>query len=137
MPCVRAYRYLRQTTKRQVRTTQSLPMFQRWGGWGSDPRPTDYESSPPAALAGVSDLGRHELTRSWLRPFGHVFGMIKLDADPVPRACNASRRSLLRTVVDLRAVIDIENVDHAAALIDPVDDAIGAAPGAMTAGKRP
>ena len=52
-----------------------------WGGWGSNPRPTDYESRPPAAGVRVSDLGRRELTRSWLRPPWHVFGMIKLDAD--------------------------------------------------------
>jgi hypothetical protein len=28
-----------------------------WGGWGSNPRPADYESSPPAAVVGPSDLG--------------------------------------------------------------------------------
>jgi hypothetical protein len=26
----------------------------------------------------LSDLRRHEPTRSWLHPFGHVFGMIKV-----------------------------------------------------------
>jgi hypothetical protein len=40
-------------------------------------------------------------------------------------------------VVDLRAVVDIKDVDHVAALIDPVDDAIGAAPGTVTASKWP
>lgn len=40
-------------------------------------------------------------------------------------------------MVDLRAVVDIEDVDHAADLIDPVDDAISAAPGAVAARKRP
>lgn len=48
-----------------------------------------------------------------------------------------TRRSLLRTVVDLRAVVDIKDVDHVAVLIDPIHDAIGAAPGAVTPGKRP
>jgi hypothetical protein len=43
----------------------------------------------------------------------------------------------LRAVIDLRAVVNIEDVDDAAALVDPVDDAIGAAPGAMTASERP
>jgi hypothetical protein len=47
------------------------------------------------------------------------------------------RRSPLRAVVDLRAVVNIEDVDNAAVLIDPADDAIGAAPGAVTASKRP
>ena len=69
-------------------------------------------------------------------PIWHVFGMIKLDAD---RAAGVQRLLAVTVgaVVDLRAVVDIEDVDHAAALIDPVDDAVGAAPGAMTAGKRP
>ena len=40
--------------------------------------------------------------------------------------------SLLRAVVDLRAVVNIENVDNAAVLVDQVDDAIGAAQGAVT-----
>ena len=40
-------------------------------------------------------------------------------------------------MIDLRAMVNIEDVHHAAALIDPVDDAIGAAPGAMTSGERP
>jgi hypothetical protein len=43
----------------------------------------------------------------------------------------------LRAVVDLRAVVNIEDVDNAAVLIDPVDDAIGAAPGTVTASERP
>ena len=53
------------------------------------------------------------------------------------QACNASRRSLLRAVVDLRTVVNIEDMDNAAVLIDPVDDAIGAAQGGMTTGERP
>jgi len=40
-------------------------------------------------------------------------------------------------VVDLRAVVNIEDVDDAAALVDPVNDAIGPAPGAVTASERP
>lgn len=43
----------------------------------------------------------------------------------------------MRAVVDLRAVVNIEDVDNAAVLVDPVDDAIGAAPGAVTTGERP
>ena len=35
-------------------------------------------------------------------------------------------------VVDLRAVVNVEDVDTAAVLVDPVDDAIGAAQGAVT-----
>ena len=42
----------------------------------------------------------------------------------------------LRAAVDLRAVADVEDVDHAAVLVDPVDDAIGATPGAVTSGQR-
>jgi hypothetical protein len=34
-------------------------------------------------------------------------------------------------------VVNIKDVDHAAVLVDPVDDAIGAAPGPVTASKRP
>src|SRR5215472_7351066 len=44
---------------------------------------------------------------------------------------------LLRPTVDLRAMIDVENVHDAAALVDAVDDAISAAPGTMTTGQRP
>jgi hypothetical protein len=39
-------------------------------------------------------------------------------------------------VVDLQAVVNIEDVDHAAVLIDPADNAIGAAPGAVTFDER-
>jgi hypothetical protein len=43
----------------------------------------------------------------------------------------------LQAVVDLRAVVNIEDVDNATVFVDPVDDAISAASGAVTAGKRP
>jgi hypothetical protein len=49
------------------------------GRLGLEPRTADYESSQPAAGVRLPDLGRHELTRSCLHPFRHVFGMIKLD----------------------------------------------------------
>lgn len=39
-------------------------------------------------------------------------------------------------MVDLRAVVNIENVDQATFLVDPVNDAIGAAPRAMTTFER-
>ena len=48
-----------------------------------------------------------------------------------------SRSPRLRAVVDLRAVINIENVHNAAVLVDSVNDAVGAAPGAVTTRKRP
>jgi hypothetical protein len=44
--------------------------------------------------------------------------------------------SLLRAVADLRAVVDVEDVDNAAVLVDPIDDAIGA-PATMMASKWP
>jgi TetR/AcrR family transcriptional regulator, transcriptional repressor for nem operon len=62
--------------------------------------------------------------------FGTHLGMIKL-------AAIERRRSPLGGAVDLRAVVDIEDVDDAAVLADLVDDAVGAAPGAMTASERP
>ena len=40
-------------------------------------------------------------------------------------------------MVDLRAVVNIKDMDDATVLIDPVDDAIGAALGAVTASERP
>jgi hypothetical protein len=46
-------------------------------------------------------------------------------------------RSPLRAVVDLRAVVNIEDVDNVVVLIDPVDDAVSAAQGAMTVSERP
>jgi hypothetical protein len=49
--------------------------------------------------------------------------MIKLDAARY-------RRSPLPTAADLRAVINIEDVNNAAVLVDSVDDVVGAAPGA-------
>src|SRR5215471_18381399 len=51
-----------------------------WGGWDSNPGPADYESSPPAALVSMADLGRYGTPRSCSDRFGHVFGMIKLHA---------------------------------------------------------
>src|SRR6516162_8605078 len=46
------------------------------------------------------------------------------------------RRSPLWAMVDLGAVVNVEDVDNAAVLVDPVDDAITAAPGAMATGER-
>jgi len=43
----------------------------------------------------------------------------------------------LRAVVDLQAMVNIEHVDNADVLVDAVDDAIGAAPGAVTTRERP
>jgi hypothetical protein len=40
-------------------------------------------------------------------------------------------------MVDLRAMIDVENVNDAAALVNPVNDAIGSAPCALATGQRP
>jgi hypothetical protein len=40
-------------------------------------------------------------------------------------------------VIDLRAVVDIQDVHDAAVLVDPVGDAIGAAPSPVTSGERP
>ena len=37
--------------------------FRGWGGWGSNPRPADYESSPPAAFFSAADLVRSDLMR--------------------------------------------------------------------------
>jgi hypothetical protein len=34
-------------------------------------------------------------------------------------------------------VVDVEDMDNAAILVDPVDDAIGASPGTVTASNRP
>ena len=34
-------------------------------------------------------------------------------------------------------MVNIEDMDNTAALVDPVNDAIGAAPGTVTASKRP
>ena len=40
-------------------------------------------------------------------------------------------------MVDLRAVVNIEDVDNAGVLVDPIDGAVGAAPGTVTASERP
>jgi hypothetical protein len=40
-------------------------------------------------------------------------------------------------VIDVQAVLNIEDVPDAAVLIDPVHDAISAAPSAVTTGERP
>ena len=73
------------------------------------------------------ELSERDSTRSWLARIGHVFwhdhGHSHSDTDS----------SRLRPVVDLGAVVDVEDVDDAAVPIDPVDDPIGAATGAMTA----
>ena len=48
-----------------------------------------------------------------------------------------TRQSVLGAVIYLRAMVNIEDVDDAPALVDAVNDAIGAAPGAVTARERP
>ena len=40
-------------------------------------------------------------------------------------------------MVDLRALVNIEDVHNVLVLVDSVDDAVGAAPSAMTASERP
>jgi hypothetical protein len=40
-------------------------------------------------------------------------------------------------VVNVRAAVNVEDVDSSAALVDPVADAICAAPGAVAASERP
>jgi hypothetical protein len=40
-------------------------------------------------------------------------------------------------MVNVRAVVNVEDVDISAALVDPVDDAVRAAPGAVTPCERP
>ena len=47
------------------------------GGWGSNPRPTDYESSPPAGHVRAADLHKHGLAYRCSGRFGHAPGMIK------------------------------------------------------------
>jgi hypothetical protein len=47
-----------------------------WGGWGSNPRPANYESRRPAVDFRAPGLGEQKLMRSWLPRFGHAFGMI-------------------------------------------------------------
>ena len=44
---------------------------------------------------------------------------------------------LLWAVVNLRTMIDVEDMDNVVSVVDPVDDAIGAAPGTVTTGKWP
>jgi hypothetical protein len=51
--------------------------------------------------------------------------------------CDEYRWPLLRAVVDLRAVVNIEDVHDTTVLVDPVDDAISAPPSAVTTSERP
>jgi hypothetical protein len=57
--------------------------------------------------------------------------MIKLDAS------SGLPRSPLRSVVDLGTVVNVEDVYRTAVLVDPADDAIRAAPRAVTTGEWP
>jgi len=43
----------------------------------------------------------------------------------------------MRAMVDLQAVVDIKDVYQVAGFVDPVDDPVGAAAGAVTSGERP
>ena len=43
----------------------------------------------------------------------------------------------MRAVVDLRTMVNVENVDNPAVFLDPVDDAVGPAPGAVTSREWP
>ena len=53
------------------------------------------------------------------------------------RRYTVPEKSPLRAVVDLRAMDNIEDVDNMVFLVDPVDNAISAAQGAVTASERP
>ena len=46
-------------------------------------------------------------------------------------------KSPLGAVVNVQAVVNVKDVDNSAGLVDPVDDAISAAPGAVAASERP
>ena len=52
-------------------------------------------------------------------------------------ATSVRRMPLSRAVVDLRAVVNIKDMDSAAGLINPVDDAVSAAPGAVATSEWP
>jgi hypothetical protein len=58
------------------------PDLRLWkvGRVGLNPRPTDYESSPPAAIVMLTELGKYRDARSCSGQLGHVLGMIKLHA---------------------------------------------------------
>jgi hypothetical protein len=53
-------------------------MIIEWGGWGSNPRPADYESGQPANCSIASELGKPSQARLFSARFRYVFGMIKL-----------------------------------------------------------
>ncbi len=103
---------------------------ERVGRVGSNPRPADNESGRPAARCMAAELGRSLWMRSCLPRFRHVLGMIKVAVGRVVW-------SVLRAVVDLRAMVNIEDVNDAVALVDPINDAIGPAPRTVTTGQGP
>jgi hypothetical protein len=70
----------------------------QWGGWGSNPRPTDYESSPPAALVRAVDLPRRGLAFRCSGRFRHVLGMIKPHAGLNRRLTSLPRSSPCRSL---------------------------------------
>jgi DNA-binding transcriptional MerR regulator len=71
------------------------------------------------------------------RPLMHEIAVRAIPARNLLTLLLSVRGSSLWAVVDLGAMIDVENVNDAAALVDPVDDAIGAAAGTMTTCQRP
>jgi hypothetical protein len=56
---------------------------------------------------------------------------------PARSSIPEDRQSRLRAVISLPTVVNFENVNCAAALVDPVNNAISAAPGTVTADKWP
>ena len=59
-----------------------------------------------------------------------------LQTAPLASALCAGRLSRARAVVDVGAVVDVEDVHGAGVLLDPVHDPVGAAAGAVAAGQR-
>src|ERR1700689_1145885 len=59
--------------------------FRRWGGWGSNPGPADYESDHPISCSIASELGKLSEALHASPLFRQVLGMIRLLAAVRPR----------------------------------------------------
>jgi hypothetical protein len=84
-----------------------------------------YRTQMPTGHAFLPDLNA--------RDDQHDVRLALREVSDLRRLFSAAIRS--EAVVDLRAVVDGEDVDGAISLVDPVDDPVGAAAGSMTAGQ--
>jgi hypothetical protein len=82
-----------------------------WGGWDSNPRPADYESSLPAHAILGPELGKCAGSGSYAARFRHTFDMIKRSKVVEPAAEAAGDLQVKRMGLYLRVPADTSGTE--------------------------